>query len=298
MITLCGREIRVEGRLLRIAQLEGDGYEFLDDPETFIEALRSADTRIDLFTFTQKLPDSEPKYSYARELDNFAALPVTTFDNWWNRQIKSFPRNRARQAEKRGVTLRTVEFSDELVCGIWKLYNECPVRQGRPFRHYGKTLETVYRETATFLHCSAFIGAYFEDELIGFVKLTWDETKTQANLMNILSMIKHRDKAPTNALIASSVRYCAQERIRFLVYQSFAYGKKAHDSVAHFKEINGFRRMNVPRYYVPLTALGKLAFRLHLHHKIVDQLPEAFVAELRKARAVWYNRKLETSLGV
>jgi hypothetical protein len=293
---MCGRDIRIEGGLLRIAQLEGDGYEFLDNPKPLIEALRSTDTKIDLFTFTQKLPDSEPKYSYPREWDNFAALPVTTFDHWWDKQIKSFPRNRARQAGKRGVSIRVVEFSNELVLGIWRLYNECPVRQGRQFRHYGKSLETVYRETATFLYCSAFIGAFFEDELIGFVKLTWDETKTQANLMNILSMMKHRDKAPTNALIASSVRFCAEQGIRFLVYQSFAYGKKAHDSVSHFKEINGFIRMDVPRYYVPLSSRGILAYRLGLHHKLADRLPETIMAELRKARAAWYNRKLESSL--
>ena len=32
-ITICGRDIRIEGRLVRIARLEADRYEFLDDPD-------------------------------------------------------------------------------------------------------------------------------------------------------------------------------------------------------------------------------------------------------------------------
>ena len=259
-----------------------------------IEALRESGRRIDLFTFTQKLPDKTPRFPYAMEWDNFAAIPVSTFDHWWNKQIRSLPRNRARQAEKRGVTLRVVPFGEELVRGIWMIYNESSVRQGRRFRHYGKDFETVYKEEATFLDSSAFIGAYFKDELIGFVKLTWDETRTQANLMNILSMMQHKDKAPTNALIAHSVRYCAEHGIQYLVYQSFSYGNKQPDSMAHFKEINGFSKMDVPRYYVPLTRVGKLSFGFHMHQKLADRIPESILKRLRWIRGLWYDRTLES----
>ncbi len=102
------------------------------------------------------------------EWDNIAVLPVTTYENWWKNQIRSLPRNRARQAEKRGVTLREVPFDDELVNGIREVYNESPVRQGKPNAHYGKDVETVRRESATYLDSSAFIGAFFENKLIGF----------------------------------------------------------------------------------------------------------------------------------
>ena len=91
--------------------------------------------------------------------------------------------------------------------------------------------------------------------------------------MNIVSMVKHRDKAPTNALIAHSVRACAERGIPYLIYQNFVYGNKAPDSLAKFKEVNGFQRINLPRYYVPMTAFGKLALRLGLHHKLADHLP-------------------------
>src|SRR5579859_2018058 len=174
---ICGKEIRVEGRFLRIARLDADKYHFLEDPEPVIEAVRKSGVRVDLFTFVQKLPETLPKYSYPMEWDNFAALPITTFDDWWTKQLGFKARNKAKQAEKKGVVVREVPFDDELVKGIWRVYNECPVRQGRPFSHYGKTIETVYGEEATFLDTSIFIGAYLGTDLLGFVKLVHDETR-------------------------------------------------------------------------------------------------------------------------
>ena len=75
-----------------------------------------------------------------------------------------------------------------------------------------------------------------DSELIGFIKLTTDETLTQAGIMHIVSMIKHRDKAPTNALVAQAVRSCADRKIPHLVYSNFAYGKKETSSLSDFKE--------------------------------------------------------------
>jgi hypothetical protein len=243
----------------------------------------------------QKLPETEPKYPYPMEWDNFAALPVSTFDHWWTQQLGFKARNKAKQAEKKGVTLREVPFDDALVKGIWEIYNECPVRQGRPFSHYGKNIETVRKEEATFPESSIFIGAFLGDKLIGFIKLVSDETRTQAGLMNIVSMIQHRDKAPTNALVAQAVRSCAERGISHLVYSNFAYGNKQPDSVADFKERNGFLRINVPRYYVPLTSLGWAAFNMGLHHRFVDQFPEPLTAKLREFRNAWYNRKFQSA---
>lgn len=291
IVQVYGKDIRVVGRFLRMAQLEGDGYHFLDTPEPILDGLRQTDTRVDLFTFTQQLPETSPRYMYPMEWDNFAAIRVTSFDDWW-KELRPEARNRARQAEKKGVVLREVPFSDTLVRGIWHIYNESPVRQGRRFPHYGKDLNTVYREEATFLDSSVFIGAFLDEELIGFVKLTGDETNTQANLMNILSLLKHRDKAPTNALIAHSVRACANRGISYLVYQSFSYGNKQWDGIMKFKEVNGFRQIDVPRYYVPLTPIGWCALRLGLHRRFVDRLPESVAASLRTLRNLWYNRKL------
>jgi hypothetical protein len=284
---LCGKEMQVRGRLIRIARLAAEKYDFLDDPEAALQALRRSGRRVDLLTFTQQLPDVTPRFDYPLEWDNLAALPVSTFDHWWTRQINGKTRNMVRRAEK-ALTVREVPFDDELVRGIHAIYNETPIRQGRPFWHYGKDLEIVRRENGTFLQRSVFIGVFLDSTLVGFAKLVSDGEGRQAALMQILSMIRHRDKAPTNALIAQAVRSCAQREIKFLVYSQFAYGRKERDGLSDFKEHNGFLRMDLPRYYVPLTALGRLALRLRLHRDVVDHVPEPVLAQFRKVRSRWH----------
>jgi len=291
VIEVCGRDICIEGRFLRIATPHGDRYRFLDNPLPVIAELKASSARVDLFTFSHRLSEVERTFSYPVEWDNFAVLPVTTFEDWWTHQIGFKARNKAKQAEKKGVVVREVPFDAELVAGIWEIYNECPIRQRRRFPHFGKDVETVRREESTFVDSSIFIGAFFEDKLIGFVKLVPDETCTQAGLMNIVSMVRHRDKAPQNALVAEAVRACANRGIRYLVYSRFDYGKRERDGLRDFKERNGFHRVDTPRYYVPLTAMGRTAFRMGLHHSITEHIPDAFASRLRDLRARWYERR-------
>lgn len=286
-----GRDLVVQGRLCRVAHVDGDGYKFLTDPESAIAALRGSNTRADLFTFLQKLPETSPRYPYPFEWDNLAVLPISTFDHWWSQQIGFKARNKAKQAEKKGIVIREVPFDDAFVHGIWEIYNEVPVRQGRRFPHYGKSLEAVRAMTATFLDSSIFIGAFHHDKLIGFIKLTMDDTRTQAGLMHILSLICYRDKAPTNALVVQAVRSCADVGVTHLVYANFAYGKKVRSSLSDFKERNGFQRVDVPRYYVPLTRWGAVAFRLGLHRRFAERVPDPVAATLRELRNRWYQHR-------
>ncbi|TMQ29353.1 MAG: hypothetical protein E6K65_09540 [Nitrospirae bacterium] len=290
-----GKGIRVEGRFIRIARLEAEGFEFVGDPDAALKALRESGVRVDLFTFTQSLPNTSPKYGYPIEWHNVAALPVSTFDHWWKHQINDKTRNMVRRAEKKGVTVREVPFDDALVEGISAIYNESPIRQGKPFWHYGKDLETVRRENGTFLDRSVFLGAFLGQCPIGFVKLVIDEGQVQAGLMQIVSMIRHRDRAPTNALIAQAVRSCAERGIPFLVYSKFAYGNKQRDSLSDFKQHNGFQRIDLPRYYVPLTRAGWVALRLGLHHRLADHIPEPVLAQLRKLRSLRHSRRFHVA---
>jgi hypothetical protein len=294
-MNVCGRDILVHGRLFRIARLDGDKYKFLDDPEPVLADLRKSDTRVDLFTFMQKLPETTPKFSYPMEWDNLAVLPVSTFDDWWTKQIGFKARNKAKQAAKKGVVVREALFDEAFAKGIWEIYNESPVRQGRRFPHYGKSFESISNMSSTFPDTSIFIGAYLEEKLIGFIKLTTDDSRTQAGMMHIVSMIQHRDKAPTNALVAQAVRSCADRGISHLVYSNFAYGKKERSSLSDFKERNAFQRINLPRYYVPLTSIGWAAFRMGLHHKLVDRLPEPLLAKARDFRYSWYKFRFPAS---
>lgn len=288
---ICEKEALIEGKVIRIGRLDAEGYDFLDDPERALEAVRKCRARIDLFTFIQPLSDVTPKYSFPMEWDNMAALRVTTFDNWMKQQIDFKARNKARKAAKSGVVLREVPFDDSLVQGISAIYNETPVRQGKPFWHYRKDLEEVRRMNGTFLDRSIFLGALLGDELIGFVKLVMSEDRSQAGLMQIVSMMQHRDKAPTNALIAQAVQSCADRGIAHLWYANFSYGKKQQDSLADFKRHNGFQKIDVPRYYVPLTLAGRVGLRLGLHHKASEWVPEPVADTYRKFRKQWYAKK-------
>src|SRR5260370_9005670 len=55
LLKVYGKDIRVQGKLIRIARLDGDKYHFLDDPEPMLDGLRRAGIRIHVFTFFQRL---------------------------------------------------------------------------------------------------------------------------------------------------------------------------------------------------------------------------------------------------
>jgi hypothetical protein len=295
VITVAGREIRLAGKFVRTARLHGDKYKFLEDPAPMIDALRHAPHRVDLFTFMRGLPSREQLLPYPMEWDNLAAQSLTTFDSWWTKQLDNKTRNMIRKAAKSGVVTRTLEFNDALVDGIWKIYNETPIRQGKRFPHYGKDRDTVYREEATHPGSSLFVGALFGDVLIGFVKLVFDETGTHAGIMNNVSLVEYRDKAPSNALMAEVVRACTDRRAQYLTYSNFSYGNKQRDNLSDFKKNNGFEKVDLPRYYVPLTPIGWMAHRAGLHRGFRDYLPESAAAKIRDLRSAWYRRKAHQS---
>lgn len=290
------KDIRIDGSVVRVGCLKAEYYEFVLDRHADIpQAARQIGTRIDLFTFVETLTHTSPRFAYPTKPDNLAALNISTFDHWWTKQISGKTRNMVRRAEKRGVTVREVPFDDVLVQGISQVYNESKIRQGKRFAHYQKDLATVCKENSTFLDRAVFIGAFLGEDLVGFAKLVSDEDRQQAGLMQIVSMIAHRDKAPTNALLAQAVKSCANRHIQYLFYSHFSYGNKRRDSLAEFKLHNGFQRVELPRYYVPLTCIGELALRLGLHRtKAVDYIPDSLQALLRRVRSRWIDSGTES----
>ena len=75
-------EIKIAGRFLRVARLDAEKFQFLEEePDRVVEGLRGSGVRIDLFTFLQKLSDPKPDLAYPMEMDNFAAIPISTFEN-------------------------------------------------------------------------------------------------------------------------------------------------------------------------------------------------------------------------
>jgi hypothetical protein len=287
-----GINISTSGKIIRIARVSAEGYEFIDDPPSFISEIKKNNIKADIFTFTQKLPDTNPIYRFYMEWDNVAALPITNFEHWWTKQLNDKTRNMIRRAEKKRVVVKVVDFDDEFARGITNIYNESPIRQGKPFWHYGKDFETVKKENATFLERSYFLGAYFEGEMIGFVKLVYE--KNFASMMQIISMVKYRDKAPTNALVAKAVEICANNHIPYLVYAKFsAHNMKKRDALSDFKYHNRFMKIDIPRYYVPLTKKGDIAIMLKLHRDISQIFPEDVIIIMKNIRRKWYERRIQ-----
>jgi hypothetical protein len=276
-----GQRVMVEGKVLRIASFEQEWYEDIEDPKTLINELSKSEAKPDILTFWQRLPDTEPKYSYLMELDPIAALPIKSYSFWWDKQIDCKTRNMVRKSQKKDVTVRMVNFDDEVVRGMTSIFNETPIRQGRRFLHYGKDFETVKREFSRFLFREEIFGAYVGNELIGFTMLA--DAGRYAYLGQIISKIARRDLAPNNALLAKAVERCAEKGIPYL-----AYALWLEDGLGGFKRSNGFQKFDLPRYFVPLTRKGKLALKLGFHRGWKGAVPKHLRQPLKNLRKRWY----------
>ena len=78
--------------------------------------------------------------------------------------------------------------------------------------------------------------------------------------------------------------------VQHLQYESFVYGNKTQSSLTDFKRSNGFARIDVPRYYVPLTWKGAAALRLGLHRDQKDRLPAWLRTKWPELRTNLYRR--------
>jgi len=239
---------------------------------------------MDIFTFIERkwcCSIIKPAGEWIETKDNIALLEIKDYSTWWN-SIGKKTRNMVRKAEKDNIKVSIVSPSDKLAEGIWKIYNETPIRQGRAFPHYGESQETVAANMYAEKN-STYIGAYIGEELAGFIQILHGDNI--AILSNILSMQIHWDKSVNNALIAKAVEVCAEQNEHWLMYGRMGN----HPSLDRFKENNGFVKFPITRYYIPLTAKGKLATKLGLHQELKDSLPDAIKYPLLPA-VNWISR--------
>jgi hypothetical protein len=279
-----GEKVMVEGKILRIAKLEQEWCDDAGDPEILADALRKTADGPDILTFTQRLPDLKPKYDYQMELESMAVLPIKSYALWWEKQIERQARNKIRKAQKSGVVVRLTDFDDRLVHGMTSIFNETPIRQGRRFLHYGKDFQTIKRQFSRFLFREEIFGAYLGEELVGFIFLA--DAGRYAFLGQIISKIARRDLAPNNALLAKAVERCAERGFPYLVYALWL-----DDSLGDFKRSNGFQRVDLPRYFVPLTKKGKLALKFGFHRGWKEAVPKQISRPLKKLRRRWYDSR-------
>jgi hypothetical protein len=285
--------VRIDGRVfiitrtntgVRVARLKQEWMEDVVDPARAVDGLRRAGARVDVMTFWERPPIADVRPGYITEIEHVAAIPISTYDEWWNKQIDRKTRNMVRKTEKLGVRIGEVPFDDVLVEGISKIFNQSPVRRGKPFWHYNKDRATVKEEMGRDMDTSVFIGAYFEETLIGFVKLYF--TDRYAMITMILDLSEHRDKSPMNGMIAKAVEVCAARGVPHLTYTIVRRGDHGD-----FQKRNGFVTVDVPRYWVPLTLKGTLALKVGAHRGLTGMLSDDTMTWLLNLRARWYQGK-------
>jgi hypothetical protein len=230
---------------------------------------------VDVFTFIERkwcytLPKTEK--IHGKENENVALLEIHSFDDWW-KKIGKKTRNMIRKAEKSGIETEKVVPNEKMTKGIWRIYNETPVRQNRSFPHYGISLQKI-QENISSQQNAIHIGAYFNNELAGFIQLIYDSNFSM--ISQILSLKEHWNKAVNNALIAKAVHIDATRGIKWLMYGRMGN----HPSLDKFKRNNGFVKFPLSRYFIALTKRGKLAIKLGMHREMKDILPESIINPL------------------
>jgi hypothetical protein len=292
-----GATIIATGRWLRRAVIHDEEWlqADLQDAERCVRTLKSKNSRTlgaDFFTFTQKPPANEPRYAFHVEPESIAIASTSNFAAWWE-GLPQETRKNVRRSAKRGVVLSVRQLDDDLVSGIMEINNESPLIQGRKSRCYGKSHAEVWRDHSSFPDRSDFICAHHENELVGFLKLVY--RGEVASILGFLSKVKHSDKRPANALIAKAFEICESKGISYLTYGQFNYGNKRDSPLREFKIRNGFSEILIPRYYVPLTAWGKVGMGLGLHRGLLGVLPPRVIAMGLNARGKWFEVRTKIS---
>jgi hypothetical protein len=290
-VTIDGRHVIITGKWCRMAVIKGEQWledEPVRDPELFVSTLKTSAFKPDIFAFSQRMYEIRPKHSYYMEWDNLAAIPITTFEEWWEKRVSRKLRQDITRGARLGLTVAEAEYDDALAKGIWETYNETPIRSGRRYWHYGKDFETVKRENATHLDRSQFLVARCGEEFVGFMKIV--HAGRIAHILQIVAKQKHHDKRPLNALIAKAVELCHQRGSAYFTYGRYTYGSNKTSSIREFKHRNGFVEIRFPRYYIPLTLKGRMILGSRLHLGWRRLVPHQLYGLLVNARAMYLEK--------
>jgi hypothetical protein len=296
-VTIPGIEVNGDiliatGQRLKIARIRGEEMreKEIEDPHLYIVALRNDTDRIlkaDIFTFTQKLPATQPRYSYPMERESVAVIPLASFKDWWE-GLPQETRKNVRRSQKRGVVIEVKELDGDVVEGIRDVNDDSPLRQGTKNAYYGLTSEDTWKRYGEFNGRCDFICAYSGEELIGFLHLVYREDV--AAILNLTVKPSHFDKRPANALMAGAVEVCGGRGISHISYGLYNYGNKRNSSLRDFKTRNGFKEILIPRYFVPITPWGRVCMKANLHRGLIGILPHSAISAGVRARALWFKK--------
>ena len=286
-----GKKLIATGKWLRTAMVRGEEMmeHELENPEVYIQKLKGNANdalKADIFTFTQKLPSTCPKYAYPLEWESVAAIHLVSFKEWWE-GLPQETRKNVRRSQRRGVAVKIKELDDDLIQGIREVNDDSPLRQGMPNGYYGKSYEETKKLYGEFVGRCNFICAYFGDKLIGFLHLVY--RGEIAAILNLTTKPSHFDKRPANALMAKAAELCEAKGISYVTYGLYNYGNKRDHPLRTFKIRNGFREILVPRFFVPLNRWGKLCMKAKLQRGLIGILPHSVITIAARTRSLWYN---------
>jgi hypothetical protein len=287
-----GRTIVLTEGFVRRARIFDEFYTtngIVDDPPPVIEHLKQWPAKPDVFEFADRLTQSKARFPYPFEMDNLAVLEVQPFDQWLSTVAKKDVKENLRRSRREGVEVKCCSFDDELAMHVKSLYDETPVRQGRPFWHYGKSADEIKKDIGAYVDRSDFLGAFVGDELVGFLKLVYvgDIAKT----MYVITKESHFRNRPANALLGHAIKRCAERGVRYFNYGQYEYPGKRDNSLTEFKRRHGFERFDFPRYYVPMTLIGRAYLSLGLHRGLKRLIPAPVLNNLLKLRAARYEAR-------
>jgi Acetyltransferase (GNAT) domain len=285
-----GKKLYATGRWLRTARVRSEElmeHELLN-PYVYIEELKGRGNKLlkaDIFTFTQKLPSSDPKYPYPFDWESVAAIHIVGFNQWWT-SLPQETRKNVRRSAKRGVVVKTREFDDDLIQAIREVNDDSPLRQGMRNAYYGKNFDETKRLYGEFEGRCDFICAYHDKEPIGFLHLVYHGGI--ASILNLTTKRSHFDKRPANTLLAEAVRICGAKGISHITYGLYNYGNKRDSPLREFKIRCGFTEILVPRYFVPVTLWGAICVKAKLHRGLIGILPHSAIVAAVRLRTVLY----------
>jgi len=144
-----GRTVLATGKWLRDSNRSGRGTDrkrICRRSEVVPLAIEGIRTERRYFTFSQKVWDNTPKYSYPLEWDNWAVIPITTYADW-EKRAESSVRRAVRRAAKLGVVVKVAEF-DDTFCKRDRQYQQRDSgKAGRTFGTSRKALRPSNRKT-------------------------------------------------------------------------------------------------------------------------------------------------------
>lgn len=240
-------------------------FEWVNDVPDLERVYELTKGKADVLMFWERLPRKPNLKIKNRDNVSIAAIPLVNYKYWWNSQIDKKTRNMVRKALKKGVEVKVEGLTDELIHGMEKIYKEAQMRQNKAFAYYGETFEQLKKDFSIWnshRYSHDFLVAYSGEEVIGFQHLIY--TKDSALISAFLSMKRHSNKGPNNLLISKSVEICCRKNLKYLIFERMTGG-----SLGKFKQKNGFMKMDVPRYYIPLSRLGKIICFFKMYRDLI-----------------------------